>query len=245
MQIIKQIFLEAFFDRKQHKVQIARDMSIFVFFFMFAISIQAPHFCFFSLLVYVNFNKRNKAKEKMPEIVNFVPMMQKNMQQFVTWKANIVAAGSVLLLLMAYIYIVMGNDIYVCDALFWEFVIYHILSIYLYADLLMLIHEIARWRKIDADVYMQWKGSVKHYLAYAVFLSTFVVLVLWCGSGAFRYIEDNEPAVVSGIERVIVIALLVLQCVMYHYLKKKVLKDYIYGDYNAAITNSQEVDYEY
>ena len=75
-----------------------------------------------------------------------------------------------------------------------------------------------------------------------IYIIVFGALFFWL---SIRILFDFENFFIPMLERILVIIGLIGQYKAYHYLKKIVLQEFIYSDYNAKITKEQEVNYEY
>lgn len=244
MLILKQIFLEAFFERKQRKIQLIMDVGMLVFFLYFMLIVKAPMLCFWVIAMYVGFSNHNREKEAMPEVGCFVPIAQNELWKYTNIKAYIAAGGLVLMSLAACIYIALYNENYMCNMAFLEYMLYQGISWFLYIQVVMVTSENARWRRIKTDVYLRYQGNMKTNLAFWGYVLLVCIILCWCYISAFSDLEYEAPPSISVLVRLIMIALLALQCVLHRYMKKSIMKDMVYGDYNAKIADEQEVDYE-
>lgn len=244
MLILKQIFLEAFFERKQRKMQLIIDIGTLVIFLYFMLIVKMPMLCLWVIGIYISINRHNREKEAMPEAGCFVPIAQNELWKCTNMKAYVAAGGLVLMGLAACIYIARHNENYMCNMAFLEYMLYQGISLFLYIQVVMVTNENARWRRIKADVYLRYQGNMKMNLAFWGYVLLVCIILIWCYSSAFSDLEYEAPPSISVLVRLIMIALLALQCVLHRYLKTSIMKDMFFGDYNAKIADEQEVDYE-
>ena len=149
------------------------------------------------------------------------------------------------LLLLSYVYIVVSSGKYVCDDIFWWNGSCQVLSFCLYICLLELAIEIAKWRRMKVSISIQADGSFKSGVIYVIFLLIMFSIITWCGLDVFHVETIDISITTLVVERIIILILLVILYISYRSLKKMILKEFIYSDYNAKITKEQEVDYEY
>lgn len=248
MQIIKQIFVEAFFRRKMNKGFVIKDFLFLICLLLSVCVLKSPMLVFMVFVMSINMMKWSMDKRKMPEGISFVPMSQKEMQYFVLMKSNLIAICSVIALWISYglaidnLTFSIDNRVYEFHELSIEFIIYHGVNIFGFIHLMVIITETARMRGVKESGITQWVYSLKGSLVFAVYIILSGVLFFWL---SIRVSYDFENIFIPTIERIIVIIGLIGQYMAYHYLKKNVLQEFIYGDYNARIARNQEVDYEY
>ena len=245
MQMLKQILLELYFERKQNKSQCIKDIGMLAVFAAAMFVIQIPAFCLLTLVIYLSRNKAWREKEKVPEIVCFLPMEARELQRFVKGKNGIAAMGAAVMLWIAYVYIAVSNSCYVCNGSFLEYITYAAAGFFFYFHFIMIRNDYARQRNIRVNSYMQAQGLIYSKPAFPVFLIISWIVIILCGLNAFPDIEVEEPPFISMPMRICILILFILEVLLYQYLKKRVLKDLIFTDYNTKVSKVQEAGYEY
>lgn len=240
--MVKQILRDSFFDAKQHKGRLMKELLLLIVFVVSALC-NIPNNCILSLVVFAHIKKWDCEKEHMPEMVAFLPMSQKEKQRYISIKSYAKAIGLSGLLLLSFIYIALFSEKYMLDDTFWWDRGCQMISFYFYICLLELSIESAKWRRMKAGIGKQSQGTLKSSVTYGVFALVLTSIFCWC---SMFYVEEADASNTTLlIERVILSVLLIILYISYRCLKKMILKEFIYSDYNAKITKEQEVDYEY
>lgn len=242
--MVKQMVLESFYDAKQHKGRVIKEIAILVF-FVFCVWCGILHLCICSLIVFAYIKKWDCEKEHMPEVTGFLPLSQKEKQQYISIKSYATAIGLSGLLILAFIYIAVYSGEYICDDIFWWNGGCQVISFYFYICLLALSIESAKWRRMKAGIGKQSQGTLKSAAICAIFTMILISIFCWCSMDTFRTEEVDVSNTTLIVERVITFILLVILYVSYRSLKKMIWKEFIYSDYNAKIAKDEEVDYEY
>lgn len=242
--MVKQMVRESFYDAKQHKGRVIKEIVILVIFVLCALC-SIPHLCICSLIAFAHIKKWDCEKEHMPEMTGFLPMSQNERQQYMSIKSYTKAIGLSGLLFLSFIYIAVCSGEYICDDIFWWNGGCQVISFYFYICLLALSVESAKWRRMKAGISKQSQGTLKSAAIYAIFVLILISIFWWCSMDTFRTEQVEVSATTLIRERVITFIFLVIQYVSYRSLKTMMLKEFIYSDYNAKIARNQEVDYEY
>ena len=248
MQIIKQILVDAYYIRKLDKSLMIKDF-LFVIYLFFGVCVwKAPMLVCVAFFTFVGTTNWSSDKRKTPEMISFLPMSQREMKKFVLKKSNLVAICSVIALWVSYGLAIndaissIDNQDYELHSLTLEFVIYHGINLFVFIHLMVLMRETGRMRGMKDIGITHRMYSVKYSLVFAIYIIVFAALFFWL---SIRILFDFENFFIPMLERILVIIGLIGQYKAYHYLKKIVLQEFIYSDYNAKITKEQEVDYEY
>lgn len=242
--MVKQMIMEAYYDAKQHKGRVIKEVVLLVGTVLCALW-GIPYLCFMLLVLLLNVKIWNAEKEALPEAISFLPMSNDELKRYMLGKTYALSIGLSGILLLSFIYIVLCSNHYVNDNEFWELGIYQVVSFFFYVHIMSFSVERAKMSRTKAMVTVQLHGSLKGEVAYATFLILFATLFFWCGMGAFRDANAYEPSTLIWLERIILWILLGIQFVMYYVMRKMLVEAIIYSDYNAKIARNEEVDYEY
>lgn len=241
MLMLKQILIEAWFERKRNKKKIVMDISMLIGLCICSGVLHFPLVGYAIILIYIEaILKRDKGNE-MPEIICFIPLEHKANCQYLLLKVYITSLISCILFFVAFLIVTLqGKQYFFMNKSSVEYILFLAVQMFLAGSLNAMIYESEEYKGLARDYYIKYSWSIWQKVSYWVITFLCVVMVGW----SFYLSLVEKTSGLYFVQKGFLWGVTLVQLLLYIYIIRKMLENRVFEDYNAK-ENEKVVEYEY